>query len=281
MKFLSLALPLIFASLNVSAAVLPSRYIVQELTKNSGSGVYQIEQDVLFPTAGEPLVLRETWWVDDENTMRLQVTGLRELKDQFKLQYVYQGGLRYGLGTGGRMQKKVAEDFIEKYFHYRSYDHLISDLVQMKLLPTSALSKKAVRNLKEVEFKPEPLVRMGRTGGSISFVFGQPAPVEGEGTPGFWIEQDTFALKKFRLPSRVEVLAEKQSPSPRGLLFPRARTVRWGNNAVQIQTFSVTAKSGIKADFFASNTLDTVNKMEGIQNPALKSLVEEFYLRFR
>ncbi|MFN7728874.1 MAG: hypothetical protein ACK5P7_06940 [Bdellovibrio sp.] len=269
-----------FSSVALSA-VLPSRYLVQELTKNSGAGVYQIEQVVLFPTAGEPIVLRETWWVANENTLRLQVTGLRELKDQFKLQYVYQGGLRYGLGASGRMQKKIGADFIEKYFHYRSHDRLLTDLVQMKLLPNSALSKKVVRSTKESDYKPEPLVRLGRTGGSVAFVFGSPAPLDGEPSAGFWIEQDTFALKKFRLPSNVEVIAEKHSTSPRGLLFPRTRTVRWGSNSVQIQTFNVSAKSGLKSDFFSSAALETVNKTDGIQNPALKSLVEEFYLRYR
>ena len=268
-------------SITATAAVLPARYIVQEWVKNSGSGTYQIEQDILFPTSGEPLVLRETWWVENENSMRLQVTGLRELKEQFKLQYVYQGGVRYGLGPGGRMQKKVSEDFVEKYFHYRNFDRLLTELVSMKVLPQSALVRRTVRSTREADHKPEALVRLGRTGGATAFVFGTPSPVDGDALPGFWIEQDSFLLKKLRLPSKVEVIAEKHSASPRGLVFPRARTIRWANNSVNVQTFSVGSKSGLKPDFFSVSSLETVNRTDGIENPALKSLVEEFYLRFR
>ena len=264
-----------------SAALPPARFIAMEVAKNSGSGAYQIEQDVQFPTSGEPLILRETWWVENENTMRLQVTGLRELKEQFRLQYVYNGGQRIGNSAQGKMAKKVADDFIEKYFHFRSGERLLNDIVSMKILPSANLARKSFRNVKDIEYRPEAMVRLGRAGGNVAYVFGSPSPVEGNPHPGFWIEEDTFVLRKFRLPSLAEVTAEKFMQSPRGLLFPRSRTLRWGTNTVQIQTLSVSSKSGLKGDFFQPASLESVNRMEGIENPTLKATVEEFYLRFR
>ena len=278
LRALILTLGFSFAAL---ASIPPSRFIATEWVKNAGSGVYQIEQDVQFPTSGEPLVLRETWWVMNENLMRLQVTGLRELKDQFHLQYIYENGQRFGLTPQGRMGKKAGDDFIEKYFHFRSAERLLNDLISLKVLTSQALARKNWRTSKEVEYHPEPLVRLSRTGGVVSYAFGTPSPVEGSENPGFWIEEDAFVLRKFRLPSSVEVTAEKFVPSSKGLIFPRQRVVRYGSNTVQIQTLSVVARNGIKPDFFAPGALNSTNRMDGIDDAALKSTVEDFYLRFR
>ncbi len=281
MKFvLDFTFAILFA-LPALAALPPARFIAAELVKNSGSGVYQIEQDVQFTTSGEPLVLRETWWVGPDNSMRLEVRALRELKDQFKLSFVYQGGQRTGISTSGRTSKKITPDFIEQYFHIRSTDRLMNELVSMRILSPASLNKRPFRIGKEVDVKPEPQVRLARTGGGITYAFGTPSPEEGEPNSGFWIEQDVFVLRKFRLPSGVEVSSEKFTQSPHGLLFPRLRTVRWGTASVQIQTVSVASKSGLKSDFFQPPSLQVVNRTEGIQNPALKTAVEEFYQRYR
>jgi hypothetical protein len=272
---------LLLSSAASFAALPPARFIASELAKNSGAGIYQIEQDVQFATAGEPLVLRETWWIESDRTMRLQVTGTRELKDQFRLQYVYLNGQRVGLSAQGKSTKKESDDFIEKYFHYRNPERFLKDLVAMKIIPAAILARKTFRTVKEIEYKPETNVRLGRSGGAIAYAFGAPSPVEGEASPGFWIEQDAFVLRKFRLPSFVEVVADKFIQSPRGLLFPRVRTVRWGSNTVQIQTLTVSARTDLKREFFQPSSLEAVNRMDGIENPSLKSLVEEFYSRFR
>lgn len=283
MKYLAAALTalLLFVANAAVAALPPARFIATQLVKNAGAGVYQIEQDVQFVTSGEPLILRETWWIENENTMRLQVTGLRELKNQFNMVFVYRDGQRVGNWAQGKMAKKLNEDFIEKYFHYRSAERLIDDLAMMRVLPASAYARKGFRTIKDVDYRPEPQVRLGRSGGGIAYVFGTPSPAEGAPLPGFWIEQDAFVLRKFRLPSTVEVVADRFFQSARGLQFPRARTVRWGTNSVQIQTVNVSSKTGLKGDFFSPSGLDAVNKAEGIQNAPLKALVEEFYSRFR
>ena len=281
MKFLSLVIIVLIFSYQIQAALLPARFVAGEFVKTAGNGVYEIQQDVQFPTTGEPLLLRETWWIQSDNVMRLQVVGLRELKDQFHIEYVYQYGVRTGLTAQGKTTKKMGEDFIEKYFHFRSADRFLDALTALHILPASILNKRVPHTVKEIEYKPEPQVRLSRVGGSIDYTFGAPSPVNGDSTPGFWIEQDTFALRKFRLPSLTEVTADKFAQSPRGLLFPRSRTVRWGTNSVQIQTLSVTAKTGVKADFFQSARLEKPSRMDGIENPALKTFVEEFYLRFR
>lgn len=281
MKVSFIAFALFFVTMSARAALPPARFIASELVKNSGNGIYQVEQDVQFATSGEPLVLRETWWIENENTMRLQVTGLRELKDQFHLQYIYQNGQRIGNSAQGKMAKKVTEDFVEKYFHYRSSERLLNDLIGLKILPPAALQRRTWKSSKEIEYRPESFVRFARTGGSISYAFGVPAPVEGTEPPGLWVEQDNFVLRKLRLPSQVEVIAEKYVPSSKGLMFPRARTIRVGANTIQIQTLSVVSRTGLKPDFFQSSSLNQVNRMDGLENPALKAAVEDFYLRLR
>lgn len=281
MKNLTILILFFFLVPFVEAAVLPARFIVYEWAKNSGSGVYQIEQDVVFQTAGDPLVLKETWWIENENSMRLQVRGINELKDQFQLEYIYINGIRYGLNGNTRMQKKISEDFFEKYFHFRSQDRLLSELTQKKVLPPQALQRKVIRNIKEADARPDNSIHLGRIGGTISYVFGDPSPIEGNAPLSFWLEQDAFVLRKIRLASQAEVVADKYMTSSRGLMFPRERILRWGSSRVQMQTTSVNSRSGIRSDFFQVSSLKTANKMDGIQGANAKLLVEEFYLRYR
>lgn len=256
--------------------------ILQKTAENSGAGVYQIEQEVQFPTSQDPVVLKETWSVENEDTMKLVVTGTREWKDQIKLVYVYQNGYRFFQNSQGRFQKKMNEDFFEKYFHYRKGEHLTNALINMKLIPTSILQKKPIGKLtKEADYHPESNVRLARSGGVINYAFGIPAADNQDSSaPGFWIEQDQFVIRKFRLPSQTEVTAEKYGSYPRGLNFPRTRNINWNNNHVIIQTIQVQPKPG-NAKLFDPNNIESSTKIETLDALPSKALIDEFYKRFR
>jgi hypothetical protein len=238
--------------------------ILTRTSENAGSGIYQIEQEVQFANGQDTLVLKEIWLIENENNMKLIVTGTKELKEQVAF-------------SVSSTNKRSNEEFIEKYFHIRSPEAYAQILNQMKLVPSNVLAKKVPKNLKDMDYQPEPFVRLSRSGGVVSYAIGA-LPVQEKDPAGFWIEQDQFVLRKFRLPTEVEVTAERYSSYARGLMFPRTRVVRWGSSQVTIQTISVTPKG---KEAWAQFGLKTPAKMEALNNQQAASVVDEFYKRFR
>lgn len=264
----------VFFWLAISWAALPkASLILQRTSENAGNGIYQIDQEVQFPNGQDTLILRETWMIENENNMKLIVTGVKELKDQVAFSIQISNGVR----TQGAGPKRITDDFIERYFHFRSAENLAASLAHLKIVPNNVLRSKSPKNIKDIDFQPESFVRLTRSGGVITYAFGPPATPERE-TPGFWIEQDQFVIRKFRLPSEIEVIADRYSNYSRGLMFPRTRVVRWGNNQITIQTVSVSAKS---KDAMAKFGLKSAPKMEALSNQQAASVIEEFYKRFR
>lgn len=273
MKIASLIL---FFSISSFAFIPKGLVILQKTAENNGTGSFQIEQEVHFQTAQEPFVLKEVWLVDSDNTMKLTVSGTKELKDQLKMQFLYSGGQRLQQIGTVRQSKRLSEDFIESYFHFRSGERFANHLIQLKVVPATILVKKNPKTSKEVENMPEDFLRLSRVGGVVSYAFGTPAqPDSSDRSPGFWIEQDQFVLRKFRLPSGIEVSAEKYSQYARGFNFPRKRVVRWDNNLVQLQTLNVTGRSS--GQFGALEP----SKMDVLDSLSIKNQIVEFYNRFR
>jgi hypothetical protein len=266
----------------VFAYIPPTRMILQRTAENSGSGVYSIEQEVQFNNVQDSLFLKETWLVENDRTMRVTVTGTKDLKDQMKMQFIYAGGQRWGF-NGSRESHRISEDFLEKYFNFRATDQLASTLMNLKILPTNAFAKKPLpKNLENIKYESEDFVRLSRAGGVPNYAFGTPSPMDGAGNPGFWIEQDQFLVRKFRLPSQVEVTADNYNQYARGINYPKVRTIRWGENTVTIRLIGVTAhRGGTAANMFQPNSLDTSTKLDGLSNQPAKDAVVDFYSRFR
>lgn len=262
----------------VAYAAIPSGLIIlQKLADNTGSGVYVIEDEVQFPNGQDTLVLKETWFVESDNSMKLLVTGGRELKDQVQMSFTYSGGQKFHNGGS----QKLTPDFIEKYFHIRKGEAFATDMVHMKVVPSAILTRHPFRvnKDKEVEHTSENFVRLSRVGGVVTYAFGTPsAPDTSDLSPGFWIEQDQFVLRKFRLPDQVEVSAEKYTSYARNLWYPRTRTVHWGPNQITIQTLSV---QGRTKDAFAKFSPKPVQRLDGLNGQPAQALVQEFYQRFR
>ena len=102
---------IIFTSIFSFAAIPKASLILQKVVENNGSGVYQIEQEVQFPNGSDILSLKEIWMVQSDGSMKLVVTGMKELKDQFFFGVTYSGGTR----TQGGSSRRLNEEFIEKF----------------------------------------------------------------------------------------------------------------------------------------------------------------------
>ncbi len=279
MIFLRLFLPLLS-----SAFILKPTTLIQKMIENSGGGVYQIEQEVQFPSFNpsmqETLTLKETWQIEGENKLRLTVNGTKDLASKIHWVFIYDNGQRFFQGREGRITQSLGDDFIEKYFHFRKADHFQATLVRMKIVPASLFTKKQFKLGKEPDVVSDPHLRLTRIGGVIAYGLGLATDADAEPTPAFYIEQDQFVIRKFRLPSQVEVNAENFSTFTKGLNFPRHRSIRWGDQMdklVTIQTIRVQSKP----EKTLSMTLEPSTSLEVPELGTSKSLVEEFYKRFR
>lgn len=247
--------------------------ILDRVAENSGSGVYQIEQEVQFENGQSSLSLKETWLVENESRMRLEVTGLKELQDKLYFKITYNAGTR----ESGEGSKKITTDFVERYFHFRSGERLAQALVQLKIVPTTIFANRPMKSLKDATYKPEPFVYLSRTGGVVNYAFGNPSAAEGDLSPGLWVAQDQFVITKLRLPTLAEVAANNYTGYNGGLQFPKTRTVQWGKNSVSLRTLSVNRKS---KDAFKSSPR-TADTFVGLTGQPAESLIQEFYSRFR
>jgi hypothetical protein len=228
MKRILLASTLIFTPLLASAFILPTRTILQKTSENAGSGIYAVEQDVQFANGDDTIRLRETWLIDSDRTMRVTVTGTKELQNTFRLQFLYTGGQRWTVVNNNRKSEKAPEDFLEKYLNFRSPEIFASTLSHMKILPTGAYNKKPLgKSGNDYKYEPESWVRYSRTGGVPNYAFGTPTPEDDKSNnPGLWIEQDQFVVRKIRLPSQVEMTADSYNQRNRKIRNCFARSIQ-------------------------------------------------------
>ncbi|MEK2647181.1 hypothetical protein [Bdellovibrio sp. BCCA] len=280
--FVSLVLSLCGPSLAM-AYIIPTRTILQKTAENAGSGIYAIEQEVQFSNGEETVAVKETWLIDSDRTMRLTVTGAKDLQNSFKLQYIYNGGQKWSMTNNNRASSKVPDDFLEKFLNFRNPEIFANTLAHFKMIPASAFQKKPVgKTGADFKNEPESWVRYSRTGGVVNYALGIPTPVDQEQNyPGIWIEQDQFVVRKLRLPSQVEMSANNYNQFARGLSYPRARTIRWGNNTVTIRLISASARPQTAVNLFQPSSLDANLKWDGINSLPAKDVITEFYTRFR
>ena len=282
MKFLFCLLTLIGAGSFSQAYMLPTKIILQKTAENAGAGVYSIEQEVQFQNGTEVLSLRENWLIENDRTMRVTVVGTKDLQSQIRMQFLYSNGQRYEFNGSSRQSKRWPEDFFERFLNFRSAESFANVLVNLKLIPASAMSKKIPKNGTEFKNEAEPFVRYSRVGGIVAYAFGEPtAPGKENADPGVWIEQDQFVVRKVRLPSQAEMTADNYTQFAKGLNYPRARTIHWGAHSANIRLISASAKAGNSAALFQPNSLDITTRTEGLNNLPAKDAILEFYSRFR
>ena len=119
------------------AALPPATMILSRTADNSGSGSYTIEQDVQFPNGAESITLHESWVIENGQSMRVTVTGLREYKDSVKFQILYAGGQRWTLQNGRRESSHLPVDFAERFCHWRTLENAQQQLISLKMAPAA------------------------------------------------------------------------------------------------------------------------------------------------
>lgn len=262
------------------AYVPPAKMILQRVSDNSGSGVYQLEQELLFATTGDPILIRETW-ITDGKFLRVIATGQNELKDKFKFQAIYANGQKWTLNRNQKENQKIPLEMTERPFHQRTLEALSQLFIEMELLPENFLKIKPYSKNKEghFDYSAEPFLRLSRTGGVVCYTLGSLASDSpAKNSSGVWIEQDQFHIRKIRWPSQSEMTIDESGSYSRGLMFPKTRTFRWGNQSVQMRTLAVQGKTTLPQPFQVSNL---ANQVDSIDVPSSREMLNDFYQRFR
>jgi hypothetical protein len=291
------------------AAIPNSRTITSRLAKNSGKGVFVIDQQLRF-SGPEGIVLKERWLVQNAENLRLTVQG--EKTGEFRFDALYRENQRLSTAPSaifaspgsnpnpelvlktepGKDPKTtpLPADFFEPYLYYRTSARYLEHFVKQKILPPSVLrDRPRISNIQNYTPTPEIGVRLGRAGGTVSWVFGEPTPVDAKSSfPGAWIEQDNFVLKKLRHLSQAEMTLSEHASAGGGLRLARERTIVWkSNDAVSAEPRAVTIKvTSVKnypdkslAQQFLPSSISS-SELRAARLPEA-TIVREFYTRFR
>jgi hypothetical protein len=277
---------ILFAAISAHAYIPPYWMIMSRTADNHGKSSYLINQDIVFSHGDEALVVNERWTILNENSMRVEVTGKQQLRDKIRITYIYHNNKRYFLDeTGARKSEKIPADFFEPYFHFRLSKNIKPLLVSQNIAPAVSLKSEPHRySAKNPTPTLEPYVRLARSGGVVTYAIGNPTPVSSEtASPGLWIEQDQFVIRKIRLPSALEVVAQNYTSYSQGLWLPQVRHVSWGNQTAQVQLVGVNSISQgpkLKSSLEPSALTDTKEPVQPSQWPE-DTIIREFYTRMR
>lgn len=274
------------------AAIPNSRTIVSRLARNSGKGVFVIEQEVRFAGGLQPVTVKERWLVQNAENMRLIVQGTKP--GEYRWDALYRDGKRMAPPlTEAPKEAKTSNapiEFMEPLLFYRTSAKYFEFFVKNKILPPASLRERPkIGNLATYKPQPESSVRLSRTGGAITWAFGEPTPIDNSvAFPGAWIEQDAFFLRKVRLPSQAEMMLSEHASAGSGLKLPRERSIVWrsrdpnaaGPRSATIKVLSVKAmaEGSLAPQFQPSSIAPAEIKATKLpDDPA----VHEFYSRFR
>jgi hypothetical protein len=274
-------------SFAASAYVPPYWMIMSKTAEQHGKGIYAVDQDVIFQSAtGETLVVNERWTIAGENQMRLDVSGRKQLKDLVRLTFIYDDGKRYFIDENGvKKSNRVAPDFFEPLFHFRFSKNIKPYLVAHKIAPSESLRSESHKySAKRPRAENESYVRLARSGGVVTYAIGAASPAgSAELSPGIWIDQDQFVVRKIRFPTQTVVTAKDYRSYAQGLMLPKEREISFNNYTVQI---SVNGVSSLAASAPTKARLAT-NSLNFGENPALSTIIpaeqviRDFYSRLR
>lgn len=262
-------------------------YILTRTANTHGSGIYLIDQDIIF-TGGNnsPVTLHEQWLIEDGKSLRVRVTGKSELNESIAMTFLYNDQNRYTIDEHGqRRALKASEEFIEPLFHFRSPSFLKEWLYSIKMIPRWALADPPkIKKIEDIKVQDENFVRLSRSLGVVNYVIGsKPTQEMPTKLPQLWIEQDFFNIRKWRTPKEALILADKYQQHRNNLWFPQMREVRWDNNRAIITVTQVKnfPNSSQLRKRLAVSSLDVIKEPELKANLPKNEIINDFYNRFR
>jgi hypothetical protein len=238
--------------------IMPIETVIKKNTALSGNQIFSVEQDVIFKDASREFVIHESWLIEGDKNLKVVATGLGELKDTFRFVAIYNTKNRSLLYGKNRATEITGRDFFERYLSIRSYDSYKNYLTALTI---------------------SPAIRLSRVNGAPAFAIGEPSPI-GKLKPQIWIDQETFSMRKIRLPSEAEVSFSDYATYGQ-IQYPKVKKVSWAGKEVLIKVKSLGTKTGATLSSFYPQKLDQPTDMQIASKGPVALVIEEFYKRFR
>ncbi|MEI7973402.1 MAG: hypothetical protein WCH11_03445 [Bdellovibrio sp.] len=253
----------------VWSALPPAIDLLQRIVENSGNTGFVIEQEVSLPTDSGLFSFRETWWVESEDKISVQIRAPGFLQNT-----LFQNAQKISPNSS----KQSWIDPVERIFHFRKSERLGEELIRQGILVAASVQKKNIGSLKDITYRADPRLRLARVGGQAVLALGIASSVD-KSEPGLWIDPENFALRKYRNSLGTEVTAEHHSLFSGGLYFPKLRSYRWDQQSAQIQVVKVESRPFSRMKITPS---EKENKIDFSQIPeSQRSTFQNFLQRFR
>jgi hypothetical protein len=279
--FISMLLMAVFIACSAHAYVPNSQFIFSRVAAQHGRGAYLIEDEVTFKEGADTSIIKENWIVIDGGEMRLSAQG--EGAKLFRI--MKKGRLFWVDDTGSERSTEIPQGNIMRSLLTRSSTEEKKIFVNWGALPPEVFrEKKLPKDIKDFHLESEPFVRLGRIGGVVAYAYGTPAPVDGAASPGVWIEQDQFNIRKLRTPDQSEILLNDYGAFSKGLVFPKSQIVSFDNHTATIRVARVSSIE-LSNDYKRQFDVNWLRGRPDIRSswPAnsLGPVIQEFFKRFR
>lgn len=237
--------------------VLPLQSALKKSVALSGNQIFSVDQDVIFKSDAEDLVIKENWLIEGDKNLILTATGQGSLKDLFKLVIVYNSKSKTMMIGKNKQSELVNNDFFERYLSIRSVSSFINYLNDLSVAKT---------------------IRLSRVGGVPALAIGEPSTNILK--PQFWIDQENFQIRKIRFPSETEVSFDDYAVFDK-ISYPRTKTINWGTQSATIKVRQVSTKVKANLTNFYPQKLDQPSEMNLTSKGQIGLTIQEFYTRFR
>lgn len=239
--------------------ILPLDVVLNKSVAQSGNQIFSVEQDVIFTFEAEDFVIRETWLIEGDKNLKLTAVGLGPLKDLFRLVTIYNSKSKTTLFGKTKQTVLTNSDFFERYISIRSADSYRNYFSLLSVTPS---------------------IRLSRAAGTTAFAIGEPSTTDIT-TPHFWIDQNTFNLKKIRFLSESEVSFNDYNLFGKTIYYPKTKKVSWGQQNVTIKVRQVSLKTGANLTSFYPQKLDQPSEITLSTKGNVGIVIQDFYKRFR
>ena len=238
--------------------VLPLDTVLTKSVALSGNQIFAVEQDVIFKVGAEELVVRENWLIEGDKNLKLTATGQGSLKDLLKLAVIYNSKNKTMLIGKNKTSEFVTPDFFERFLSIRSVDSFKKYLIELSIPQVDRLS---------------------RVSGAVAFAIGEPSAPNAP-KPQIWIDQETFQIKKMRLPSMAEISLEDYATFKQ-IQYPKTKKIEWSGHSALIKVKQVSTKTSATLNSFYPQNLDQPSEINLVTKGDAGLLIQEFYKRFR
>lgn len=236
----------------------PLDFVLTKTTSQTGRKIFSVEQEVTFKVNDETAKFDETWLIEGDRNLKVQVKGQGLYKTSFIYNALYNNKNRTTVKNKNKQTDVIGTDFFEKIIYARSKDSL-------------------AKYLNEIGVSSN--VKLSRASGIVTYLVGEPSV--DKLNPHLWIGQDDFVIRKIRLPSEAEITLSDVTYPANNMAIAKTQVIKWGGVEITVKIKKITLKPQETISSFYPQNFTLPTEMNFVNKSLLTSAIETFYSRFR